>query len=105
MQDKLIKMTHDLEKSKEKNLKLQNDLVAAHKVGVVQKENNNSEQVEILEKRLLETEQQLATIENEKNAKISESSQVQNLKKMLQTKSEQVKQLKNRLSKYEKDED
>lgn len=36
------------------------------------------------------------------DAKLSESAQVQNLKKMLQTKSEQVKSYKERLAKYEK---
>ncbi len=33
--------------------------------------------------------------------KLSESTQVQNLKKMLQTKNDQLKDLKTRLSKYE----
>ena len=36
------------------------------------------------------------------DTKLSESTQVQNLKKMLQTKNDQVKDLKARLSKYEK---
>ena len=52
MQDKIIKLTQELEKSKEKNIKLQNDLVNAHKTTVQSAQNNNSEQMETLKEEL-----------------------------------------------------
>lgn len=47
-------------------------------------------------------QEEIAEMRDRFEGKISESTQVQNLKKMLQTKNDQVKDLKTRLSKYEK---
>lgn len=49
------------------------------------------------------TQGEIADLRDTMEGKISETTQVQNLKKMLQTKNDQVKDLKTRLSKYEKD--
>ena len=47
------------------------------------------------------TEAEVQLLRETVEGKLSESTQVQNLKKMLQTKNDQLKDLKTRLSKYE----
>ena len=110
MQDKIIKLTRELEKLKEKNIKLQSDLVASHKgnAQTAQQIAPNTDQQKLLEdlrEDLRDKDDVIVKLQNERDSKISDSNQVQNLKKMLMQKSDMVKQLKNRLSKYEKDED
>jgi hypothetical protein len=101
MQDKIIKMTRELEKLKEKNIKLQSDLVATHKGNaktVVSNVGSADQErlIDALKEDMADKDSVIVKLSNERDTKISDSQQVQNLKKMLMQKSDMVKQLKNR---------
>ena len=107
LQEQIKALEKQVAKLKERNLSVEQELISCKKqlgAGASQADEDATRRIELQQAEIKRLNDQMAMMQEEFEGKLSETTQVQNLKKMLQSKNDQVKDLKARLEKYEKTE-